>query len=167
MHQQSQGAGVSVRRASQGEAARVADLVNRAYRVETFFVDGERTSADEVADLAARGEMLVLDGDDGGLVAAVHVRPDGTHGEFGMLSVEPGQQGRGLGRRMVAVAEALCEAMGCETVGLRVASPREELPGWYRRQGYAQTGTAPYQHAKGPVDTKLPCHFIEMQKPLA
>ncbi len=167
MHQQSHGASVSIRRANQGEAAAVAALVNRAYRVETFFtegqIDGERTSADEVADLAARGEMLVLDGDDGGLVAAVHVRPDGTHGEFGMLSVEPQQQGRGLGRRMVAVAEALCEAMGCETVGLRVASPREELPAWYRRQGYAETGTAPYQHGS----TKLPCNFIEMQKPLA
>lgn len=157
--------GASVRVAQREEADAVAALVNRAYAVETFFVDGHRTTADEVESLAGRGEVLVLDGEQGELVAAVHVRQGGEHGErgeFAMLSVDPQAQGQGLGRRMVAVAEALCEAMGCKSVELRVASPREELPGWYRRQGYAETGTAPYEASP----TKQPCHFIEMRKPL-
>ena len=157
--------GASVRVAQREEADAVAALVNRAYAVETFFVDGHRTTPGEVETLATRGELLVLDGEQGDLVAAVHVRQGGEHGErgeFAMLSVDPTAQGQGLGRRMVAVAEALCEAMGCKSVELRVASPREELPGWYRRQGYAETGTAPYQVSA----TKQPCHFIEMRKPL-
>ena len=154
--------GASVRVAQREEAGAVAALVNRAYAVETFFVDGHRTTASEVELLATRGEVLVLDDAQGHLVAAVHVRQGGERGEFGMLSVDPTAQGQGLGRRMVAVAEALCEAMGCKSVELRVASPREELPGWYRRQGYAETGTTPYEMSP----TKQPCHFIEMRKPL-
>jgi hypothetical protein len=49
--------GASVRVAQREEADAVAALVNRAYAVETFFVDGHRTTADEgrVAGGAGRG----------------------------------------------------------------------------------------------------------------
>jgi len=157
------GVSASVRRADARDAGAVADLVNQAYEVERFFVEGQRTSAAEIEALTARGEMLVLDDVDGGLAAAVHVAPAGVHGTFGMLSVAPQRQGQGLGKRMVAVAEAMCSAMGCTTVGLRVVNVREELAPWYRRLGYEAEGTAPYVHR----ETKRPCHFIEFKKALA
>ena len=62
------------------------------------------------------------------------------------------------------VAEALCEAMGCRRMALRVVNIREELAPWYRRLGYRETGaTVPFDDPRA----KLPCFFVEMEKPLA
>ena len=148
----------SVRRATAADAAALATLVNRAYAVEAFFVDGNRTSASEIEALMDRAEFLVLE-HEGGLAAAVYVE---LHGYFGMLSVEPALQGLGLGTRLVRIAEALCEAQGCRTVSLRIVNVREELGRWYRSLGYHEVGTAPYEHR--PV--KRPCHFVDMRKEL-
>jgi len=160
----------SVRRATAADAAEIATLVNRAYEVEGFFVEGNRTDEAEVAALCERGEILVLDGphvpgEPRTIVASVHVHAEagGAVGALGMLSVAPGLQGRGLGKRMVAVAEALCAAMGCIAMGLNVVNLRTELEAWYRSLGYRPIATEPY------VDraVRRPCHFIVMQKPLA
>ena len=155
----------SVRRAGPDDAAALATLVNRAYQVEAFFVDGERTDAAEVASLAARGQFLVLDDPRGGLAAAVlvGVGADGRSGTLGMLSVAPDRQGHGLGRRLVAVAEALCAALGCTEMRLQVVNLRSELEAWYKSLGYRVIGTAPYLHRSA----KRACHFVLMEKPLA
>jgi GNAT superfamily N-acetyltransferase len=153
----------SVRRAVRSDAAELARLVNRAYQVESFFVEGTRTDEEDVATLVQSGDFLVLDRRGGGLAAAIYVRREGARGFFGMLSVAPDAQGLGLGRRLVAVAEALCEAMGCTEMGLEVVNLREELPPWYRRLGYREVGTAPYDTRRVPTRQ---CHFIRMQKPL-
>jgi ribosomal protein S18 acetylase RimI-like enzyme len=155
----------SVRRAQLADAAALADLVNQAYAVEGFFVDGQRTNADEIARLLRTGTFLVLEHGGGrpALAGAVYVeaRPEG--GYFGMLSVAPQLQGMGLGTRLVRIAEAMCEAMGAPTVRLRIVNLRDELGRWYRSLGYEEVGTAPYDHR--PV--KQPCHFVEMQRSIA
>ena len=87
----------------------------------------------------------------------------GEPGYFGMLSVLPELQRMGLGRRLVSVAEAMCQAEGCTEVNLKIINLREELARWYRSLGYREVGTAPYGHR--PV--KQPCHFVEMRKQLA
>jgi GNAT superfamily N-acetyltransferase len=153
----------SVRRAAGSDVPAITRLVNRAYRVEDFFVDGPRTSEAEIARLAAAHQLVVLDDATGGLAAAIQVDPSGERGYFGLLSVDPELQGLGLGKRMVAVAEALCEAMGCRRMALRIVNIREELAPWYRRLGYRETGaTTPFTDPRA----KLPCFFVEMEKPL-
>jgi GNAT superfamily N-acetyltransferase len=153
----------SVRRAADSDVPAITRLVNRAYQVEDFFVDGPRTSEAEIARLAAAHQLVVLDGAGGGLAAAIQVDASGERGSFGLLSVDPDFQGLGLGRRMVAVAEALCEAMGCRRMGLRVVNIREELAPWYRRLGYRETGaTVPFDDPRA----KRPCFFVEMEKGL-
>jgi len=155
----------SVRRAQLADAAALAEHVNRAYAVEGFFVDGQKTSAEEIARMLRTGTFLVLEhgGDRPALAAAVYVeaRPEG--GSFGMLSVAPELQGMGLGTRLVRIAEAMCEAMGASTVRLRIVNLRDELGRWYRSLGYEEIGTAPYDHR--PV--KQPCHFVEMQRSIS
>jgi ribosomal protein S18 acetylase RimI-like enzyme len=155
----------SVRRAEPADAAALAELVNRAYAVEGFFVDGQRTSADEIARLLRTGAFLVLEhgGDRPALAAAVYVEAGPESGYFGMLSVAPELQGMGLGTRLVRIAEAMCEAMGAPTVRLRIVNLRDELGRWYRSLGYAEVGTAPYDHR--PV--KQPCHFVEMERSIS
>ena len=96
------------------------------------------------------------------LAGAVFVRVDGDRGYFGMLSVAPDLRGLGIGRRLVGVAEALCTALGCTDMDLRIVNVREELGPWYRSLGYAEVGTAPYDHP-----AKRPCHFVKMSKALA
>lgn len=155
--------GLTIRRAGEDDAAAIADLVNRAYQVERFFVDGERTSTDEIAELQRRGEFLVLDYAEGGLAAGVYFRIEGDRGYFGLLSVDAHLQGSGIGRRLVAVAEAMCEAAGCRAMDLQVVNLRSELPPWYRSLGYREYGTEPFPRE---APTKRPCHFILMSKPL-
>ena len=153
---------ISVRRARPDDAAALAELVNRAYEVERSFVDGARTNAEEIEKLIRKGTFLVLER---GTVlgAAVYVDTSTDGGYIGMLSVEPSLQGMGLGTRLVRIAEAMCEAWGCQTVNLQIINLREELGRWYRSLGYREVGTAPYE--RRPV--KQPCHFIEMRKWLA
>jgi ribosomal protein S18 acetylase RimI-like enzyme len=158
---------ISVRRARLDDAPALAALVNRAYEVERSFVDGDRTDAEEIAKLVAKGTFLVLErsvGASGVLAAAVFVDVARENGGYiGMLSVDPALQGMGLGTRLVRIAEAMCEAMGASQVRLRIVNLREELARWYRSLGYQAVGTAPYDHR--PV--KQPCHFVDMHKWLA
>jgi N-acetylglutamate synthase-like GNAT family acetyltransferase len=148
---------ISVRSATASDVPALAALVNRAYSIEAFFVEGDRTDAGEIERMLERGTFVVLE-HKGGLAAAVYVE----HGYFGMLSVLPELQGHGLGTRLVRIAEALCEAVGCREVNLRIINLREELGRWYRSLGYEEVGTTPYEHR--PV--KQPCHFVEMRKTL-
>ena len=158
----------SVRRAQPSDAAALTALVNRAYSIEASFVDGERTSADEMAELITAGGFLVLEYPQG-IAAAVRFQAPGARPElpptaayFGMLSVHPELQGMGLGRRLVQVVEAMAEAAGATTMCLRMINLREELSRWYKSLGYREVGTSPYPARS----TKRPCHFIEMAKPL-
>ena len=152
----------TVRLAGPADAVSLARLVNRAYEVERFFVDGERTSAEEISAMQHHGLFFVLDCE-GGHAAAVYVKVDGERAQLHMLSVAPEHQGRGLGTRLVAVAEAYCRAHGCRFMGLQIVNLRDELGPWYRRLGYQETQQLPYVHRA----LKRPCHFIEMSKPLA
>src|SRR5690349_7814753 len=118
---------ISVRTAAASDAPALAALINRAYSIESFFVDGDRTNAGEIERTVARGTFVVLERA-GGLAAAVYVEP----GYFGMLSVLPELQGHGLGKRLVRIAEAMCESAGLLEVNLRIINLREELGRWYR-----------------------------------
>jgi hypothetical protein len=48
---------------------------------------------------------------------------------------------------------------------LNIVNVREELPPFYRKLGYRETGTAPF-HADATEKVKLTCHFIRMEKAL-
>lgn len=148
---------ISVRTATASDAPALAALVNRAYAIEASFVDGDRTDRREIAELIERGTFIVLE-HAGGLAAAVYVE----HAYFGMLSVLPELQGHGLGTRLVRIAEAMCEAAGCDEVNLRIVNLREELGRWYRSLGYHEVGTAPFEHRR----LKQECHFVQMRKSL-
>jgi ribosomal protein S18 acetylase RimI-like enzyme len=152
----------SVRRATAADLPALARLVNRAYLVESFFVEGDRTAPLELAAMAATGHFLVLDGAAGELAASVYVRVEDGRGWLSMLAVAPELQKRGLGHRLVAVVEALCAALGCGAVALQVVNLREELASWYRSLGYREIGTAPYDHRPA----RRACHMVRMQKSL-
>ena len=152
---------ISVRRATPADAPSLAKLVNDCYRVERFFVDGDRTNAEEIAAMSRKGVFLVLE-EVNGLSAAVYLERRESSIYFGMLSVRADLQGLGLGTRLVRIAEAMGEAMGASEVTLKIVNLREELGRWYRSLGYRDGETAPYTHRA----VKQACHFVAMWKPL-
>lgn len=163
----------SVRRAQPSDADALADLVNRAYAIEAPFLEGNRTTPAEMAELIRAGGFLVLE-HSGGIGAAVWFQAPGERAGlpastayFGMLSVLPELQGMGLGRRLVQVAEAMAEANGARAIQIRVINLREELSRWYKSLGYCEIGTAPYATPNASRVPKRALHFIEMAKALA
>lgn len=158
----------SVRTAGLADVPELVRLINAAYRVEDFFIDGDRTDADDVrAHMQVPGAVfLVADRADGtGLAACVHVVVSGARGHFGLLSVDPVLQRTGLGRALVVAAEDYCREAGCREMDLVYVNVRDELPPFYRRMGYRETGaTSPLPVTGGKL--KRPAHLVEMLKSL-
>ena len=148
--------------AGPGEVAALAALINEAYLVEASFKRGDRTDPLEIAELIRKGRFLVLDAGER-LQGCVYVEVNGDRGYFGMLSIDPARQKQGLGARLVGAAEELCRAEGCTRMELQVVSLRTELPPFYRRLGYEETGICEFVQTD---EWTQPCHFIVMSKPL-
>lgn len=154
---------VVIREASAADVGAIVAVVNRAFVIEEFFVEGTRTSDPDVAERMTRGSYLVVEGD-AGIVGAVFVEAHDEVGHFGMLAVDPDAQGTGLGRLLVHAAEEWCRACGCAVVEIQVVDVRTELPPFYERLGYAYTGGA--QPFPDPDRAKLACCCRVMRKRL-
>jgi GNAT superfamily N-acetyltransferase len=92
----------------------------------------------------------------------VYVERRGGRGYFGMLAVDPARQSTGLGRKLIDAAEQYVRDGGATAMDIRVVNLRTELPRFYRRLGYVETGTEPVSDPRA----LQPFHFIVMSKPL-
>jgi len=154
------------RRASDRDVAEIVRVVNLAYRVEDFFIDGDRTDAADIADRLARpgAEILVIDSADGrGLVAAVHVETRGDLLWFGLLSVDPAEQGRGHARALIEAVEQRCRDLGLCLIEIDVVNLREELPAFYARFGFAEGGRRSFHDSH---KLTRPAEMVVMRKVL-
>ena len=151
-----------LRRATVGDVDGLVGVINAAFVVERFFVDRDRTTGDAVRALFAQGRFLVGEDATGRLVACVYTEQRGDHGYFGLLSVAPDCKRQGHGRQLIEAVEAYFREAGCRQVDIRVVNLRTELPPIYRRLGYVETGTEPFEDPRA----HQPAHFILMSKPL-
>jgi predicted N-acetyltransferase YhbS len=152
----------AVRTASPADAGAITAVINAAYQVERFFVEGDRIREDEVRRYMAKGTFLIAE-EDGTPIGCVYAEQRGDRGYFGLLAVDPARHGQGVGRTLIEAAEARFRRAGCQAVDIQVVDLRTELPPFYRRLGYVETGTAPFSD---PAKATRPCHFILMSKPL-
>jgi GNAT superfamily N-acetyltransferase len=138
---------MTTRLATADDAEELVRLINEAYRVEDFFVNGNRTNLDDVRRRisAPNQHFIVIDGSEGNsLAGAVWVEINHGRGHFGLLSVDPAYQGTGLGRKLVHAVEDHCRRAGCTDLDLEVVNLRTELPPFYRKLGFEPSGEAPF-----------------------
>jgi predicted N-acetyltransferase YhbS len=152
----------TIREARLTDADRIATLVNRAFSVESWFKSTDRTNASQVREMLSKGLFLLLE-EEARLLACVYLEPRGNRVYLGMLSVEQDVQGRGIGRRMMCEAEDFALRAGHIAVDLCIVHVREELPPYYRRLGYVESGTEPALNFPG---VNIPIHFLLMTKSL-
>jgi ribosomal protein S18 acetylase RimI-like enzyme len=157
-----------VRPATTTDIAALVRVINRAYLVEAHIFHGDRTNEAEVRERVEQPNACFLVIDDAEsprsmIAAAVYVELRGDRGYFGLLSVDPDRQKRGLARTLIAAAEAHASAAGCEVMDIDVVDQRIDLRGFYERFGYEPIAKTPY--AK-PGVTKVPVSMIRMAKTL-
>ncbi len=152
------------RLAAAADVNELVRVINLAYRVEDFFINGNRTHDADIRMRMAKphAAFLVVDDDaPGRLAGAVYVEVRGVRGYFGMLSVDPPRQKLGLGRLLIESAESHCRSAGCEWLDIDVVNLRDELPAFYAQFGFAAAGEAPFPD---PHKLTRDAHLVIMSK---
>jgi ribosomal protein S18 acetylase RimI-like enzyme len=141
-----------VRAAGPADVPALHALVERAYRGdsarvgwshEADLLEGQRTDPGELSRIVADPARVMLMAEaDGVLVGCVQLIDEGEGQAYlGMLSIEPGLQASGLGRRLLAEAEEeAVRRFGARRLRMTVIAQRDALIAWYERRGYALTG---------------------------
>ena len=145
------GGGIVVGRVTEADLPALHGLIERAYRGDTAragwtheadLLGGQRTDLDALSAMLADPEQRLLVARDGaaliGCVALQRIGGDRCY--LGLLTVEPTLQATGLGRRLLAEAEAAAREWGMTFVEMTVIARRRELVAWYERRGYRLTG---------------------------
>lgn len=152
-----------IRIATATDAPNITAVINAAFRIaEGFFIDGNRITQAEVEQLLSKGAFLLAETDDK-LNGCVYVELRGERSYLGLLSVDPTSQQSGLGSLLMSEAEKYCRERGSHGMDILIVNLREELPAFYQKRGYVKNGTTPFPP---DVPTRIPCHFINMSKPL-
>jgi ribosomal protein S18 acetylase RimI-like enzyme len=159
---------VAIRTANVDDLPALVSVINEAFAIETF-LDGTRTDLEHLSATMRNGDLLiaerVLAERDGQAVACVYVELRGERAYFGMLAVDPAQQGQGLGKLLTTAAEQYGREQGCKHMDISVLSLRPELLPFYRSLGYSETGTEDF-HPTRPLKAGAKCHLILLSKVL-
>lgn len=174
--------GITTRAGTLDDLSAVHALIERAYRGETAkkgwtneadLLDGQRTDVEELTDiLTDSARVMLLAEEEGALVACLQLVDErGGTAYLGMLSVEPERQAGGLGRFMIAAAEAeAVTRFAARTMRMTVIRQRPELIAWYERRGYALTGETepfPLSDERFGLPTRQDLEFVVLRKALA
>ena len=156
--------GLRFRIANAADRPRLVEMINTAFAIETF-MDGTRTDEERLTAMMEKGEIVVAEEAGGAMVASVYLEQRGRRGYLGMLAVDPAYQGRQLGTQMLKEAERRFREQGCEAIDITVLSLRPELVPVYRRFGFVETGTEPFNPPRRFLND-VKCHCIVMSKGL-
>ena len=94
-------------------------------------------AADIQRKLGTQPELFLVAAVEGTIVGTIMAGFDGHRGWIYYLAVAPARRRQGLGRRLVAAAEAGLIALGCTKVNLQVRADNAAVVAFYERLGYA------------------------------
>jgi predicted N-acetyltransferase YhbS len=133
---------VTVRRATPGEAATLHALAREAYQryVPRMGREPAPMSADYAAAVRDGQAWVAVDQGEVIGLAVLIARPD--HLLLENLAVRPSWQGRGVGSRLLALAEDEGRRLGLTEIRLYTNVAMTENLAYYPRHGYAETHRA-------------------------
>lgn len=157
----------TIRPATPTDLARLHPVVERAYRGdsarqgwthEADLLSDARTDLATLATLIDGDSRLLIALDDDTILGCVNIadRGDGL-AYLGLLCVDPQLQARGLGKQLIAAAEATArETFAATRIEMTVIDRRVELIAWYERLGYTRSDeTRPFPVAVDPPLTMV------------
>ncbi len=154
-------------------------LVNSAYRgdssrrgwtTEADLLDGIRTDEAALHQMLQNPAVTLLKYETADqLIGCVYLEKKEDALYLGMLTVSPDAQANGLGKELMAAAEALAIEQQCNRMTMTVLPMRHELIAFYERRGYRKTGeTQPFPSTDPRFGLpKQPLEFVVMEKKLA
>jgi ribosomal protein S18 acetylase RimI-like enzyme len=168
----------TLRAATAIDVAALADLINRAYRseptqagwtTESHLLEGPRIDEATLLQMLAAPPAVLLQAETAGrLAGCVYLEPQGQTLYLSMLAVAPEAQAHGLGRQLLAAAEAHARQAGCHRIKMSVLALRPELLAWYERQGYCRTGASePFPDTTRFGRPRQPLTLLALEKPVA
>ena len=169
---------MTFRKAKTDDINFIDQLVNSAYRGETSKVGwtteadllgGQRTDPEKLQEMILDPlSQIELVFEEKLLLGCVYLRRDGHALYFGMLTVRPHLQNKGVGKILLSHVESLAKTWGLSVIRMDVIQQRKELIAFYERRGFRWTGqTAPFpEHDPrfGVPKTKL--QFLVFEKTL-
>lgn len=168
---------VIISKAVPADVPQLEILVNSAYRgesskkgwtTEADLLGGIRIDEEALSDLITKQDSIILKcTDKNTLVGCVHLQKQSTQIYLGMLTVLPGMQGSGIGKKLLLAAEDYARQLNCSAIVMTVISVRSELIQWYERRGYFLTGEKkPFPNDPRFGIPKQPLEFVVMKKQL-
>lgn len=173
---------LNFRFAGPSDVGAIVELVESAYRgeasragwtTEADLLDGQRTDTEGVlAGLATAGSWVLLAEEEAKLVGCCLLeRQSDNEAYFGMFSVRPHEQGKGIGKAILREAEQLArDKWGCKKMVMSVIAQRQDLIAWYERRGYSRTGRTepfPYGDERFGIPKRTDLHFVVLAKQLS
>lgn len=163
--------------ATEQDVPELVQLVNSAYRgesskkgwtTEADLLDGIRTDEASLAALIREPHSVIMKClRENQLVGCVYLQKQGGALYLGMLTVDPGLQAAGIGKKMLQASEDWALQQHCTSVVMTVITDRKELLDWYGRRGYQSTGeTKPFPNDPKFGIPKKPLEFVVLKKEL-
>ena len=129
-----------IRPARADEAGAIVALLHRAfgqYRGKLQPESGALSeNIDTISSVMSVGTVLVAMGD--GIAGCVAVQQKGDFAYAGRLAVDPGVRGMGVGRALMAAAEAMARQMGAGRLRVDVRLALPENRRFFRALGFAE-----------------------------
>jgi len=130
-----------IRRAKPEDRAAVEAIVREAYSIYVERIGKPPgPMLDDYARLIADGVVSVLEDVDAAIAAIIVLLAKPDHLLLDNIAVRPDRQGQGLGRQLIAFAEAEARRLGFMELRLYTHETMTENIALYTRLGFAETG---------------------------
>jgi ribosomal protein S18 acetylase RimI-like enzyme len=130
-----------IRPARSDDRLTVEAIVNAAYSVYIARIGKPPgPMLDDYGALIDAGAVSVWQAGDGSIAAIIVLLPKPDHLLLDNIAVDPGRQGSGIGRQLIAFAEAEARRLGYAELRLYTHEKMTENIGLYTRLGFVETG---------------------------
>jgi GNAT superfamily N-acetyltransferase len=130
-----------IRRAEPADRQQVEAIVRAAYELYVERIGKPPgPMLDDYRRLIDQGVVSVLEEANGPIAALIVLLPQPAHLLLDNVAVRPDRQGRGVGRRLIAFAEAEARRLGYAELRLYTHAMMTENIALYTRLGFRETG---------------------------